>query len=66
MANLVTIVRATHASVNALDSMSHFAREASDCSAVIARNYARVAAGQLRARSLRLAIALHVRARIPP
>ena len=47
MANLVAIVRATRASANALDSMSHFAREASDCSAVIACNYARVAAGQL-------------------
>jgi hypothetical protein len=47
MANLVAIVRATRASANALDSMSHFARDASDCSAVIARNLARVAAGQL-------------------
>ena len=47
MANLVAIVRATRASANALDSMAHFAREASDASAVIARNWARVAAGEL-------------------
>jgi hypothetical protein len=47
MANLIAIVRATRASANALDSMSHYASEASDCSAVIARNLARVAAGHL-------------------
>jgi hypothetical protein len=47
MTDLVAIVRATRASANALDSMAHFAREASDCSDVIARNWSRVAAGHI-------------------
>jgi hypothetical protein len=48
MTHLPTIIRATRRSANALDSMSHFARIASDAAAVIARNHARVANGFLK------------------
>jgi len=48
MTDLVAIIRATRRSANALDSMSHFARIASDAAAVIARNYSRVDAGLLK------------------